>query len=270
MVAKRARRAVYRPVVWWHMRTFQRGTRDRCWCGGQLLRFKWHRSYGVCAECGCYVNRRPLLREELARLYSFGLYWHIRQKVKGNPPIERRPETDRADGRIDYWLGLVQRYCAPGARVIEVGCGHGVLLAELAQRGYRRIGVEVDEKVAAWVRDNMNVEVRAGLFPGVDLPDCDLFLALDVIERSPSPDEFMGAAAGLLRPGGAAIIQTPIDRYDYLPPFGDMCHRVFDEVEHMYVFTPQSIRRLGEMAGLVTTAEDRWHLAHEIAVLARE
>ena len=151
-------------------RDIRRDERDRCWCGGELLPFKWHHSYGVCAKCGCYVNRHPPLSEELKRLYSFDLYWHTRQKLKGHPAIEHRPINDRSDGRVGYWLGLIQRYGPSAGQVVEVGCGHGVLLAELKARGYECVGIEPDELTAEWTKQNMGLDVRPGFFPGVELP----------------------------------------------------------------------------------------------------
>lgn len=259
----------YRCLAERQFRCIRRGQRDRCWCGGELRPFKWHRSYGVCANCGCYVNRCPLLPEELKRLYSFDLYWHTRQKLKGHPAIEHRPMNDRSDGRVAYWLDLIQRYGPPAGQVVEVGCGHGVLLAELKARGYECIGVEPDELTAEWTKRNMGLDVRSGFFPGVDLPQCDLFLAFDVIEHTPCPYEFMRQAAQLLVPGGVAIIQTPIEYRPCEPPFGEMHHQVFDDLEHLYVFTPKSIEDLAESARFSVLAEDEWHLAHEIVVLRR-
>jgi hypothetical protein len=124
----RISRSAYRRFAEPTFRKMRRGHRDLCWCGGDLLPFEWHPSYGVCSQCGCYVNRRPPLPEELKRLYSFKLYWHRRQRLKGHPSIEQRPATDRRDGRVDYWLGLIQGYGPSNGRAVEVGCGHGVLL----------------------------------------------------------------------------------------------------------------------------------------------
>src|SRR5215469_6699793 len=87
--------------------TLQRELRDNCWCGGKLLPFRWHASYGVCAECGCYVNRRPPQQDALSKLYSLNDYWRVRQLSKGYPPIEERGEWYRKDGRLSYWLALV-------------------------------------------------------------------------------------------------------------------------------------------------------------------
>src|SRR2546425_4673979 len=68
--------------------SIRRGQVDRCWCGGELLPFKWHASYGVCRNCRTYVNRRPPVVEELEGLYSLSLYWRTIQRLKGYPTIE--------------------------------------------------------------------------------------------------------------------------------------------------------------------------------------
>lgn len=249
----------------------RRGQRNQCWCGGELLPFKWHPSYGVCAECGCYVNRQPPIAEELKRIYSFDLYWHKRAKLKGHPPIEKRPMNDLTDGRVDYWLELIERYGSSVETIIEVGCGSGVLLAQLKNRGYKCIGVEPDNRTAKWVGSNMGLDVRPGLFPQVSLPSCDLFLAFDVIEHSPDPQSFLKTITQLLNPEGIAIIQTPIDRYGYQPPFGNMFTSVFDDLEHLYIFTTESMRRLGKVADLeLIIEEERWRLSHEIVLFCRK
>ena len=262
--------AVRRRLVRHTFRSIRRSRRDRCWCGGPLQPFKWHKGYGVCACCGCYVSRRPPLPEELKRLYSFELYWHTRQLAKGHPTLESRAVKDRADGRVDYWLGLVQRYGPVPGRVVEVGCAHAVLLAELQSRGYQCVGVEPDEQTCQWAREHMGVDVRAGLFPDCELPKCDLFLAFDVIEHSHCPRTFLQHAALLLNPGGVAIIQTPLDRHDAEPPFNGMFDKVFDDLEHLFVFTRESLQELSDVCGLAIVAEESWRLAHEVVVLKKK
>jgi SAM-dependent methyltransferase len=152
---------------------------------------------------------------------------------------------------------------------VEVGCGSGVLLAELKARGYECIGVEPDKRTADWVKQNMGLDVRPGFFPDVDLPKCELFLAFDVIEHSPDPRAFMREIARLLFPGGIAIIQSPIYRGEYEPPFRDMFDKVFDDLEHLYIFSSESIHRLAMRCGLKVVREEEWRLAHEIVVLKR-
>ena len=250
-------------------RRMQRSSVDRCWCGGNLLPFQWHSSYGVCSQCGCYVNRHPLIAEELQRFYSFDVFWHSWYRMKGASTIEDRAEIYRADGRLTYWLRLVDKYAPQTGRAIEIGCSPGILLSELQKRGYECIGVEPDEQTAAWIRQHMNVDVRAGFFPDVKLPAADLILAFDVLEHVVNPADFMSGIAKVLNPGGIAIIQTPIDRYGEQPPFKDHFD-VFDDTEHLHIFTDRSMEKLARQAGLETVnCTERFRPIHEVCVLRK-
>jgi len=272
--AKAALRLASRPVCRYFIRRQFRNIRrdhlDGCWCGGTLQPFRWHSSYGVCARCGCYVNRRPPLAEELYRVYAFDSYWHTRTQFKGHPPIEHRKESDRADGRQYYWMALIERYAPPTGRVVEVGCAHGALLEALKCKGHECIGVEPDERTAMWTRDNVGIDVRVGFFPEVDLPQCEIFLAFDVLEHSRQPEAFVRRVAQLLQPGGVAIVQTPIDRHNYRRPFGPQFHSTFDDVEHCYIFTDKAIGLLAQVAGLkVVNNTEQLKVGHEVCVLRK-
>lgn len=247
----------------------RRGRRDTCWCGGSLHEFADQPSYGICNECGCYVNRTPPLPEELARLYSFNFYWHTLQRFRGHPEIEERTSYDRSDGRIEYWLSVLDTCAPPGKRVLEIGCAHGVLLTELSKRGFQCTGVEVDDATAKWTTEKTGLPIKAGLFPGVSVPECDLFLSFDVLEHSNSPESFLKEAARLLPQGGIAVIQTPIDLETLTPPFGQMFEKSFDDAQHLFVFTRHSIRLLAERAGLKLRSEHQWRPGHEIVVLEK-
>jgi 2-polyprenyl-3-methyl-5-hydroxy-6-metoxy-1,4-benzoquinol methylase len=153
--------------------------------------------------------------------------------------------------------------------VIELGCGHGVLLNALRQRGYECIGVEPDRKVAAWTQQKTGVEMRTGLFPDVQLPACDLLMAFDVLEHSPCPDVFLREAGKLLHPTGTAIFQTPIDHHDQLPPFAGSFANVFDDLEHQYVFTIESFQYLARETGLEIVGQDTGIRRNDIAILRR-
>ncbi|MHB0870860.1 MAG: class I SAM-dependent methyltransferase [Chloroflexota bacterium] len=194
----------------------------------------------------------------------------MKQTVRGYPPIELRTQNDLADGRVGYWLNLVDRFGPRRGRVIEVGCAHGALLAKLRSHGYECIGVEPDPETAEWVRNDKGLDIRAGLFPDVELPNCDLFLAFDVWEHGPDPLAFLQGASKLLNAGGIAIIQTPIDRYRTEPPFGDKFRPAFEDTEHLFLFTDTAVERLAERSGLVVVdATERLWLHHEVCVLAK-
>jgi SAM-dependent methyltransferase len=209
------------------------------------------------------------VQEDLAEIYSLELYWQRRQALKGHPTIERRAELYRNDGRLDGWLRLVNNFGPSAGSVVEVGCAPGVLLEALAERGYECVGVEISEDVAAWMRHTLRLDIREGFFPGVDLPPCNLFLSFDTLEHNPNPDEFIREAARLLVPGGVAIVQTAIERYGYDPPFGKRFD-LFDDLEHLFLFTDQAIEQLAANASLeVVTLDERIWLGGEIAILRK-
>ena len=252
-------------------RAIRRETRDACWCGGALepvAKPARHRAnYRVCKDCGCYVNTRPPRSSELSKLYAFDLYWHGVQTRMGFPSIEERTQNDLADGRVQYWLDVVSRFAAASGHAVEIGCAHGVLLAALKQRGYRCTGVEPDAKTAEWTSRHTGVEVKVGLFPGPALDPCDLFLAFDVLEHSPEPLAFLRAARELLRPGGVVIIQTPVERLNLVDPFADRPD-FWDDLQHLYLFSEKSFRRLAGEAGLTLVhMEDAPQKLGQVAVL---
>ena len=260
---------LYRYFAMRPFRKIKRGRRDLCWCGGRLLPFKWHSSYGICDSCGCYVNMRPPAQESLEQLYSLGLYWVTQQRLKGYPTIGERAALYVSDGRVDQWLKFIRDYGPPTGCALEVGCAPGVLLEELRKRGYECVGVEISHSVADWTRRTTALDVRSGFFPGVDVPSCDLFLAFDVLEHSPCPVEFMREAHNRLRPGGIAIIQTGIDRYDYEPPFGQRFD-IFDDLEHLFLFTDKSMAELASRVGLeIISNKERIWLAGEVCIFTK-
>ncbi len=264
-----ARSRMYSWLMDREYRRITRSMQEKCWCGGELQPFELSANFGVCADCGCYVNRRPPRPGELKEVYTLERYWRLRSKMKGHPPIEQRAELYKSDGRLKYWLSLVDRFAPLARNVIEIGCCPGVLLAEMQQRGYKCTGVEPDEAVADWIGRTMGVEVRTGFFPGVSLPPCDLFLALDVAEHVPDPPEFWKGISQVLEPGGVAILQTPIESRDYDNPFHGRMD-FFDDIEHFFLFTESSVRKLSQSARLELVAlEDAISLLGQVCVLRK-
>jgi SAM-dependent methyltransferase len=231
-------------------RGVRRTLQEKCWCGGELRDFKPYPNFGVCAECGCYVNRRPPLPESLKDVYTLRAYWRVRQEMQGYPTIDKRGELykSKSDGRLEFWLSIMERFAPRTGQVIEIGCSPGVLLAEMQRRGYSCLGVEPDQETAHWIRRTEGVEVIAGFFPGVSVPQCDLFMAFDVAEHIPDPVKFWKGISEVLKPDGVAILQTPIECSDFEKPFKG--RDFFDDMEHFFLFTESSVRKLASSANL--------------------
>jgi SAM-dependent methyltransferase len=246
---RRGEVSVYRWLGEREVANIPRQTIERCWCGGSLQALACSVRYGSCVECGCCVNLHPPTPESLKDLYTLNGYWRLRQRMYGIPPIEKRAEFYRADGRIEYWKKLIGQFGPPSGKVLEVGCAPGTLLADLTKLGYSCIGLEPNNSVADWIRQNSYVKVEVGLFPNVKVSLCDLFLAFDVAEHTPVPVAFWSSIRTVLNPGGIAIVQTPIEFRDYSDPFRSR-RDLLDGLEHLYLYTEKSVLKLVELSGL--------------------
>ncbi len=98
----------------------------------------------------------------------------------------------------------------PGGRLLDVGCGHGLLLDEARRRGYEAMGLELSRSAARHARETLGLDVREEAFEDFrDVEGFDVVVLADVIEHLDDPNAALGACAGLLRPGGVLCVVTP-------------------------------------------------------------
>jgi len=98
----------------------------------------------------------------------------------------------------------------PAGRLLDVGCGHGLLLDEARARGYDTVGLELSRAAAAHAREALGLDVLE--LPLEEFEDSDGFDAVvlaDVIEHLEDPAAELGRCARLLRPGGVLCVVTP-------------------------------------------------------------
>lgn len=107
---------------------------------------------------------------------------------------------------------------APGAELLDAGCGTGAVVDALADR-YRCAGVDVDAPSLELCR-RRRPGLRFELASAADLPfadaSFDTVLSLDVLGHKSLPDKpaLVGEARRVLRPGGTLVLQ--VAAYDWL------------------------------------------------------
>jgi len=121
--------------------------------------------------------------------------------------LEEEPGRRATANRL---LDLIEPGRGTG-RLLDVGCGHGLLLDEARKRGYEVAGIELSAGNAAHAR-SLGVPVRE--VPLEDLgPDedgrWDVIVLADVIEHLDDPVGALKRCAALLAPGGALLVVTP-------------------------------------------------------------
>jgi 2-polyprenyl-6-hydroxyphenyl methylase/3-demethylubiquinone-9 3-methyltransferase len=115
--------------------------------------------------------------------------------------------------RLDY---IEQRAALGNARVLDVGCGGGLLCEGLAERGAEVLGIDLGTENVAAARAHaadrgrhidyrcMDVEKAAADAPaGFDIVTC-----LEMLEHVPDPSRVVAACAAAVRPGGAVFFST--------------------------------------------------------------
>ena len=108
-----------------------------------------------------------------------------------------------------HLLDLIAEHIAHG-RLLDVGCGHGLLLDEARKRGYDVVGLELSRAAARHARDALGLEVREQPIESfADLDGFDVVVLADVLEHLDDPVAAVDRCAGLLRPGGVLCVVTP-------------------------------------------------------------
>jgi SAM-dependent methyltransferase len=99
---------------------------------------------------------------------------------------------------------------APSGRLLDVGCGHGLLLDEARERGYRPEGLELSEQARAYARDELGLEVRPATLSNLPAePTYNAIVLADVLEHLDDPRRAIDDCARRLEPGGVLCIVTP-------------------------------------------------------------
>ena len=104
----------------------------------------------------------------------------------------------------------------PRGRLLDVGCGHGLLLDEARRRGYETVGLELSQEAARYAREALGLDVREwpleafGQGTNGDSPGSfDVIVLADVLEHLDDPVAAIATCAALLRPAGVLCVVTP-------------------------------------------------------------
>ncbi|MGI4812651.1 MAG: bifunctional 2-polyprenyl-6-hydroxyphenol methylase/3-demethylubiquinol 3-O-methyltransferase UbiG [Janthinobacterium lividum] len=130
-----------------------------------------------------------------------------------DPGAEFKPLHDLNPLRlqwIDGHAGLA------GRRVLDIGCGGGILSESMAQRGAAVTGIDLSSEAlgvadlhslesGAQVRyEEISAEAMAAREPGA----FDIVTCMEMLEHVPDPAAIVGACASLVRPGGWVFFST--------------------------------------------------------------
>lgn len=193
-----------------------------------------------CTTCGLCRTDPWIPEEERARYYE--------------------PEEQSGAGKASR-IGMYQNRLADrlakalggdaGKRVLDIGCGQGVFLELMRERGFDTFGVELGEESARVAREERGLDVVTGdLFTlQAEQESLDAVVMSHLIEHVADPIAVLRRVRDLLKPGGIALISLPNYRCIELRIFGANWYP-WCLPAHLYHFDKRSISQAAEMAGL--------------------
>jgi len=177
--------------------------------------------------------------------------------------------------------------CLKGLRMLDIGCGGGILSEPLARLGADMVGVDPAEESVAIARahaeeQGVTVDYRAG--SAEDLAESgerfDVVLAMEVVEHVADIELFVSTCAAMVKPGGlmiAATLNRTLKSFAFAIVGAEYVLRWVPRGTHQWdkFVTPRELETAAENAGLRVTGErgviynpfaDRWQLSSDMDV----
>jgi glycosyltransferase involved in cell wall biosynthesis/SAM-dependent methyltransferase len=150
-----------------------------------------------CLECGTLQQPALLQQPDLAGLY---------REMRDDAYLEEESGRRHTAGRL---LDLISAHIPTGG-LLDVGCGHGLLLDEARKRGYQTVGLEMSAAAAGFAQDVLNLDVREQTIDELDGSErFDVITLIDVFEHLSNPVATIERCRDLLAPDGLLCIVTP-------------------------------------------------------------
>ena len=161
-----------------------------------------------CRHCGL-LRLEPRPARERVRAYYPGDYWFAPDGSAAGKLEERYRRIVLRD-HVRFVRRAIQAAGVTGP-VLDVGCGGGLFLGMMRERGCRVVGLDFSASAAsvAWRRNG--VPAVCGTLEAVPIAaaSCAAVTMFHVLEHVHDPRAYLEAARGLLRPGGRLVVQTP-------------------------------------------------------------
>jgi len=219
-----------------------------------------------CGACGMLRLDPQPSAEELRRYYPDN-YWFA-------------PDESAAGRMEEAWRRLVLRDhvrfvaralrdCGAQGPLLDVGCGGGLFLGMMRERGFRVVGLDFSREAAAMAWRRHQVPAVVGEFACAPLP-AGCFAAITmfhVVEHLYDPRKYLSAARELLAPGGRLIVQVPNAASWQYRILGGAWNGI-DVPRHLFDFRDSDLEKLLAKAGFEVVRRKYFSLRDNPAGLA--
>jgi SAM-dependent methyltransferase len=208
-----------------------------------------------CRRCGLVRSDPALQQESMVALYRASTFDY----------------TNELEGlKTTYAKALrrISELMPSRDALLDIGCGNGFVLELALDQGWREVrGVEPSEDATAHAPARVAHVIERGFMrPGMFAPESfDAVTLFQVLDHLPDPVEVLGEIRRILRPGGVVLALNH--------NVSAVSARVLRErspivdIEHMYLYSPETMRRLFDRAGFDVISVDAVRNTYSIGYL---
>lgn len=191
----------------------------------------------TCTECGLGRLHPAPAVSEIASFYPPHYYGSEGEKFE--PMVEMMVRFVGARQAKALSRGLPN-----GAKILDVGCGRGVLLGSLADRGHEVHGFEISETAVAGVDERANIRIADDLSQAkYESGYFDQVIIWHVLEHLPNPRQTLMEIRRILKPGGRIVVAVP-NFSSFQARWAGPAWFHLDLPRHLYHFTAESLRQI--------------------------
>ena len=206
-----------------------------------------------CTDCGVGRLDPMPTPEEVRGFYPDEYY--------GEPGTKFQPFIERLVRFVgERHISFLSRSLSPGARVLDVGCGRGVILRALADRGFEVHGVEISVEATRGADPRAEIRISPRLIDaGYESGFFEEVVIWHVLEHLDDPKGVVQEIHRILSPGGQLIVAVPNYSSAQARWSGPAWFHL-DLPRHLYQFPLEALKRLLQETGFEIVSEHHFSL----------
>jgi 2-polyprenyl-3-methyl-5-hydroxy-6-metoxy-1,4-benzoquinol methylase len=203
-----------------------------------------------CPSCDLqFLSPRPTFEQLAEKVYNET--YHAEPEAPKHLSAATRYQFERQYKTIENLLGHK-------GKILDVGCGNGTFLSYGQSRGWDAFGCDI--VLSPYLRDSKSFPLWEGRLLEIDFGDArfDAIRFNHVLEHTQNPLAELERSRELLNPGGVIYVGVPniAGISTHLKNLQSRLHlkkrrwRHYAALHHLWFFTPKTLKRLIEKAGL--------------------